>query len=185
MMTTFPYSALTSESETKMIPKELSRLVGLSCTSIKQAYHIWKGQIDRAQGGPVEMTWSDGSRVSLDGRSDWTLRVQSGPWHNYYEGCSRVQLKVLAIELGLWKQESVSRKEPIRPVLRRPLQTIEEILSRYDELMGVIFHFPDASLRAATWAGEVILCSQSTMKPGWTPLIGSAQDYGLKMKAPE
>jgi len=138
-----------------MIPEELSRLCGLSCMAVHQAHHIWEGEIDRSS-GPVELSWSDGSFISLDARGDWTLRIDIGPWQNYYRNATPEQVKVLAKEVGLWVLEDMSQQSSIPLILGKVLLQIEEVIDETNEFIGLLFHFRGVSLRTAVWAGEIV-----------------------------
>ena len=149
----------------EMIPDGLSALVGLSCTAVKQAYHVWQGETRRFKGGPVELAWSDGSHMSMDAPKN-LFQVEPGPWRNYFEGASEEALRVSAVEVGLWVQEDLSHQEPVRQVIGRTLLRIKGVkFTVVDELMSVVFDFGDLTLWTVIRDEEIILHVEHEQPP--------------------
>lgn len=82
----------------------IDSLPGRRCASIRCFQHVLAGEPSTV--GPIEFLWADGTWLTLDTNTDWTLDLSTQPWRDPYGAATGGEREVLAQEVGLWRQAS-------------------------------------------------------------------------------
>ena len=130
----------------------IDTLPGRRCTSIRRFQHRLADH-PPSETGPIEFSWEDGTRLTLDTNADWTLAMSGQPWADPYAGATERERKVLAQEVGLW-QEALIPSALSRLVGQTVTSTVPEF-NEVGDFTGLSVAFENQVVRARVFGGEL------------------------------
>ncbi len=130
----------------------MDELRGRRCVGVRRFGHRFR-DLPLSETGPIEFTWDDGARLTLDGKADWTLDVSRRPWVDPYAGVAGSQRSALAVEVGLWEEAPLSRA--LERVVGQVLIADTPLFNEVVELTGLTLTFVDQVVVARLWGGEL------------------------------
>lgn len=130
----------------------IDALPGRRCMSIRRLNHRLAGH-PPSETGPIEFTWDNGTRLTLDVNPDWTLDLYNQPWTDPYAAASEGEREELAREVGLWQDAFIPS------VLKRLVgQAVTSAIPEFNEvgeLTGISVAFEDKVVGARVRRGEL------------------------------
>lgn len=132
----------------------IDALRGCRCTAVRRFHHRVAGQPPTGT-GPVEFLWNDGTYLSLDASTDWTLNLSSAPWTDPFEGASEGRRQALAQEVGLW--EEVTTPTNLAQFIGQAVTSVDPELNEVGELTGLRIGFDAGVVAARVLSGELAI----------------------------
>lgn len=130
----------------------IDALAGLQCTSVRRFQHRFEGE-PGSETGPIEFTWDDGSLLTLDANSDWTLHLSGQHWADPYVNASESERQTLAREVGLWHEVQIP--SGLRGLVGQGVTSTEPELDEMGELTGLRILFEIQVVNARVLGGEL------------------------------
>ncbi len=130
----------------------IDTLPGRRCTCIRRFQHRLADQ-PPSETGPIEFTWDDGTRLTMDANTDWTLDLSSRPWTDPYPSVSESERKALAQEVGLWQEAPIP--SALGRLVGQVVTSAAPELNEVGELTGLSLAFETQVVGARVLGGEV------------------------------
>lgn len=130
----------------------INALPGRRCASLRRFHHRIEGQ-SASETGPIEFTWDDGTHLTLDANTDWTLDFSGQQWSDPYAHASASQRLEIAKEVGVWEQGSIPAdlNRLIGQVVIEAVQEFNEV----GEVTGMTVVFNDQCVSVRVVGGEL------------------------------
>ncbi|MFT3887742.1 MAG: hypothetical protein QM713_06220 [Arachnia sp.] len=130
----------------------IDSLRGRRCVSLRRFHHRFEGG-PASETGPIEFTWDDGTWLTVDVKTDWTLELSEQPWSDPFARASASQRRELAVSVGLWEQAPMSA-ELCRLVGRVVTSAVLD-LNEVGGAAGLTVAFDGLSVSARVAGGEL------------------------------
>ncbi|GAB78178.1 hypothetical protein [Austwickia chelonae] len=132
----------------------IDALPGRSCASIRRFQHRFADH-PPSEPGPIEFTWDDGTRLTLDANADWTLNLSSKPWADPYADASELERNALAQEVGLW--EAALIPIAMSRLIGQAVTSAAPEFNEFGELTGLSVAFEEQVVGVRVVGGELIV----------------------------
>lgn len=132
----------------------IDELLGRRCTSIRRFQHRLAGH-PPSETGPVEFLWDDGTYLSLDANTDWTLNLSSSPWADPLESLAEGRRQALAQEVGLWEEAAIPNN--LTQLIGQAVISADPELNEVGELTGLRLGFEAEVVAARVLSGKLAI----------------------------
>lgn len=130
----------------------IDALTGLRCTFVRRFHHQFADE-PPSETGPLELAWDDGTVLTLDADTDWTLHVSGQPWVDPYASVSGRELEALAREVGLWHEAKVPTS--LARLVGQTVTSSEPLLDEMGDLTGLSLAFETQVVTARVEGGQL------------------------------
>jgi hypothetical protein len=130
----------------------IDELTGRRCTTIRRFRHRLADQAP-TETGPIELTWDDGTLLTLDAKADWSLDLSSRPWIDSYASASESEREALAREVGLWHEAPIP--STLGRLVGQAVTSTTPEFNEVGELAGLHLAFETLVVRARVVSGEL------------------------------
>lgn len=132
------------------------RWLGLTCAGLARATH--PEVLGKAGDllGPLVISWSDGTSITFDVRSDWHLQIAEGPWQDPFAQVSPQERAQLRDEVGLWELAQVGGEDALSSLVGQVAVNFEEKRNSFGHVEGLNIAFSSGLLlELSVWEGEL------------------------------
>lgn len=128
----------------------IETLAGRRCVSLRRFRHCFRGR-PPSETGPVEFTWDDGTFLTLDVNTDWTLDLSNQPWNDPYAEGPEVERRALESEIGVWRQ--MSAPPSMHLLVGQVVISVNPEFNEVGEVAGAMLCFEDKIMVARVLEG--------------------------------
>lgn len=132
----------------------IDALLGRRCTSIRRFSHHLAG-LAPSEPGPIEFSWDDGTHLTLDANTDWTLDLSQQRWADPYAGVEERERQELAQAVGLWEEAAIPAE--LNRLVGQVVSFAEPQFNEVGEVTGLQLTFKDVTVVARVLTGELAI----------------------------
>lgn len=135
----------------------LSDTLGRTLVRIRRVLYTHRGAVTQG-GGPLELTFADGTAVVLDAGGDGeSLAVVAGTWSDPFEEPLSEENRAFVEKSGKWAAFEVSARDPVRRAVGSQILQVEEVRNPSKKIVGARFQVGDIIIRVSVDSDELLV----------------------------